>query len=53
MKLLYDPQTAGGLLLAIAEERANDLFSGLRAKYPQAAIIGRVTECGARAIVVG
>src|SRR5438477_7620666 len=26
-KLFYDPQTAGGLLLAISEEKANELLS--------------------------
>src|SRR5260370_19539660 len=26
VKLLYDPQTAGGLLLAIADDKANDLL---------------------------
>src|SRR5947207_13639946 len=33
LKLLYDPQTAGGLLLAISEEKANELLSELRRNY--------------------
>jgi selenide,water dikinase len=41
VKLLYDPQTAGGLLLAIAEDRASDLLSELRRNYPAAEVIGR------------
>ena len=41
VKLFFDPQTAGGLLLAIAEEKANDLLSELRGNYPRAEVIGR------------
>src|SRR5229473_3811493 len=33
VKLFYDPQTAGGLLLAIPEEKANNLLSELRRNY--------------------
>src|SRR5205823_6039701 len=52
VKLFYDPQTAGGLLLAIAEEKANHLLAELRENYPRAEIIGSVIERDARAIVV-
>jgi selenide,water dikinase len=52
VKLFYDPQTAGGLLLAIPEEKANDLLSELRGNYPRAEIIGRVSERGKTAIVL-
>jgi selenide,water dikinase len=52
VKLLYDPQTAGGLLLAISADRAMDLLRELRENYPRAEIIGRVTEIGAKAISV-
>jgi selenide, water dikinase len=52
MKLLYDPQTAGGLILAIAEEKAGELLAELRRNYPQAEIIGRVQERGEKVIVV-
>jgi selenide,water dikinase len=52
MKLFYDPQTAGGLLLAISEERADELLRELRTNYPRAEIIGRVNERGAKAIMV-
>src|SRR5438876_251356 len=51
-KLLYDPQTAGGLLLAIAKDKADELLTELRRNYPRAEIVGRVTERGARTIVV-
>jgi selenide,water dikinase len=52
IKLFYDPQTAGGLLLAISEDKAEDLLKELRGNYPRAAIIGRVTEQGTKTIVV-
>jgi len=52
VKLLYDPQTAGGLLLAIAKDKADELLTELRRNYPRAEIVGRVTERGARTIVV-
>ena len=52
LKLFYDPQTAGGLLLAIAEEKASELLSELRGNYPRADVIGTVIERGAKAIVV-
>ncbi|MDT7602832.1 MAG: selenide, water dikinase [Acidobacteriota bacterium] len=51
-RLLFDPQTAGGLLISIAEARADALLARLRQTYPRAARIGRVTERGAHAIVV-
>ena len=52
VKLLYDPQTAGGLLLAIASHKANSLLAELRTNYPRAEIIGRVSERGEKAIIV-
>jgi selenide,water dikinase len=52
MKLFYDPQTAGGLLLAISGDKADDLLTELRRNYPRAEIIGRVVERGAKAISV-
>ena len=50
--LLFDPQTAGGLLISIAAERAGVLLARLRADYPQADIIGSIVKRGARSIVV-
>ncbi|HJZ81233.1 MAG TPA: selenide, water dikinase SelD [Pyrinomonadaceae bacterium] len=52
VKLLYDPQTAGGLLLAIATARADDLLEELRQNYPRAEIVARVLERGAKGIVL-
>ena len=52
VKLFYDPQTAGGLLLAIPAAKAEDLLEELRRNYPRAQIIGRVIEREAKAIMV-
>jgi selenide,water dikinase len=52
VKLLFDPQTAGGMLISISSARADDLLKRLRENYPHAATIGRVLERGERSIVV-
>ena len=52
LKLLYDPQTAGGLLLAVAADRTGDLLADLRRNYPRAEVIGCVKSRGTKAIVV-
>jgi selenide,water dikinase len=52
VKLFYDPQTAGGLLLAIPKEKANDLLTELRKNYPRAEIIGRVVDKSEKRILV-
>ena len=40
--LLFDPQTAGGLLISVAADSAADLLSALRAQKIPAALIGEV-----------
>jgi selenide,water dikinase len=52
MRLFYDPQTAGGLLLAISPARAEELLAELRQNYSRAAIIGRVRQRREKAIEV-
>jgi selenide,water dikinase len=53
LKLLFDPQTAGGMLISVAAERASDLLSRLRETYSSAVMIGRVTERRKHSITVG
>ena len=50
--LLFDPQTAGGLLVSIEPGRAAEFVSRLRESYPAASVIGRVRERGPRLLVV-
>jgi selenide,water dikinase len=51
-RLLFDPQTAGGMLVAISEAKADGLLTELLKNYPQAKTIGRVAERGTKSIVV-
>jgi selenide,water dikinase len=44
VKLLFDPQTAGGMLISIDSDRTGDLLERLRQSYPQAAVIGQVRQ---------
>jgi selenide,water dikinase len=50
--LLFDPQTAGGLLISIDAGRVDELLSRLRESYPDAALIGRAVERGPHLIRV-
>lgn len=52
VKLLFDPQTAGGMLIAITESKSEALLRALNQHYPNARIIGRVLPRGTNAIVV-
>ena len=51
-RVLYDPQTAGGMLIAIPAARADGLLARLRENYQRAAVIGRVSDRGEHSIVV-
>jgi selenide,water dikinase len=50
--LLYDPQTAGGLLISVADEDAERLLAKLRAADVPARLIGEVLPPGKPAISV-
>jgi selenide, water dikinase len=52
MKLLFDPQTAGGMLIAIRPDRADALLSRLRERYAKTSVIGKVIDPGSKAILV-
>jgi selenide,water dikinase len=52
VKLLYDPQTAGGMLIAVSPDRAEDLLERLRENYFGARVIGRAVAKGLRSIIV-
>ena len=53
LRLLYDPQTAGGMLISIAEKRAEALLKRLRENYTTARVVGSVIERASHSIVVG
>ncbi len=50
--LLFDPQTAGGMLIAVPAARTAELLAVLKRDYPSSAIIGHVTTKGACSITV-
>jgi selenide,water dikinase len=50
--VLFDPQTAGGILIAVAQDKAEAMLARLRETYPDVAIIGRVIEQGPHSVVV-
>ena len=52
VKLLFDPQTAGGMLIAIASDQAEALLSRLHENYAGASVIGKAIDPGNKAILV-
>ncbi len=52
IRLFFDPQTAGGMLISIPESDAEALLARLRENYPRASIIGRVHPQAPRSIMV-
>jgi selenide,water dikinase len=52
VKLLFDPQTAGGMLISISPKRADDLLERLRENYPQVQRIGHVLKRAEHSIVL-
>jgi selenide,water dikinase len=49
-EILFDPQTSGGLLIAVAPDDAGPLLDAIRAEDPAAAIMGEITADGGRKI---
>jgi len=52
LKLLFDPQTAGGMLIAVNEHKAESLLATLRNHYPKAYPIGSVLPPSSHSIIV-
>ena len=52
LKLLFDPQTAGGLLVSVSGTQAGDLLAELKRNYPVAAVVGRVQSRTTTRLVV-
>ena len=50
--VLFDPQTSGGLLLALGEKDVERLTDALRAEGLPAAVIGRAVPRGEKSVVV-
>lgn len=50
--VLFDPQTSGGLLLALPKLDAEHLVGALRKEGLPAAVIGRALPCGEKSVVV-
>lgn len=42
--LLFDPQTSGGLLLAVAPQSADGILRALKTSFPAARVVGEVRE---------
>jgi selenide,water dikinase len=52
VRLFYDPQTAGGMLISMSAASATELLERLSKNYSVAKVIGRVTEKTSHSIVV-
>ena len=52
ISLLFDPQTAGGILMSVPRQKVEPLLDRLRQTYRRTAVIGRVVGSGAPAMVV-
>lgn len=49
---LYDPQTAGGLLIACAEKDADGLFEALKGRVPSAQCVGKIVKTREKRIIL-
>lgn len=46
--IAFDPQTSGGLLLAVDGDAAASLLASLRGKFPATAVVGRIERAASR-----
>ena len=51
-ELIFDPQTSGGLLIAVNSEQADELLSAIQTDDTQAKLIGRITKKEENEIIV-
>jgi selenide,water dikinase len=51
-ELLFDPQTSGGLLIAVSSNKAAELCAAIQRDDPASAIIGEVCEREDTAVLV-
>jgi len=52
VKLLFDPQTAGGMLISVSQNDFEPLLARLKEPYPFARVIGQVVEPGPHSISI-
>ena len=50
-ELMFDPQTSGGLLLAVKAEQAEELLKAIQVDDPKAAVIGNIKELEEKEII--
>jgi selenide,water dikinase len=51
--ILYDPQTSGGLLVFVAQEKVNKLLDNFKKEAVPAYLIGEVTDQSSAKIIIG
>ena len=52
MDILVDPETSGGLLIALPESRAKELLKRLEEVTPYARIVGQFTSKKEKSLIV-
>jgi selenide,water dikinase len=50
--IMYDPQTSGGLLIAVPEKEAQQLLSDLKGSIPIASVVGYAEEYHDKPIII-
>ena len=52
LRLLFDPQTAGGMFISVPEDRSQALLARLLENYPGAKVIGKVKNRSTRSMLI-